>query len=121
MITYEKYCEIRDSKGMRDIDVARKAGIQPSTFSEWKKGKCTPKFEKMSKIAAALDMIYMELVNEEGESLPQDMDYLVEKPTLPGDPAVTEEAIDLSRRIQNLPKERQAALLDYLRFLESDS
>ena len=121
MITYEKYAEIRNSKGMRDADVARAAKIPPSTFTEWKKGEYTPKFDKMCKIADALGMIYMELINEEGEGLPQDADYLVEKPNLPGDPAVAQEAIDLSRRIQNLPKERQAALLDYLRFLESDS
>ena len=66
MITYDKYCEIRDSKGLKDGDVARKAGIQPSTFSEWKKGKCTPKYEKMSKIAEALDMDYSAFVGPVG-------------------------------------------------------
>lgn len=67
MITYEEYCKIRDSKGLRDGDVAKKAGIQASTFSEWKKGKCTPKYEKMSKIAAALDMEYSEFVGPVGK------------------------------------------------------
>ena len=67
MITYEEYCKIRDSKGLRDGDVAKKAGIQASTFSEWKKGKCTPKYEKMSKIAAALDMEYSECVGPVGK------------------------------------------------------
>lgn len=67
MITYDKYCEIRDSKGLKDGDVARKAGIQPSTFSEWKKGKCTPKYEKMSKIAEALDMDYAIFVGPVGK------------------------------------------------------
>lgn len=67
MITYEKYCKIRDSKGLRDGDVAKLAGIQASTFSEWKKGKCTPKYEKMSKIAAALDMEYSEFVGPVGK------------------------------------------------------
>ena len=67
MITYEEHCKIRDSKGLRDGDVAKKAGIQASTFSEWKKGKCTPKYEKMSKIAAALDMEYSEFVGPVGK------------------------------------------------------
>lgn len=67
MITYEKYCEIRDSKGFRDGDVAKLAGIQASTFSEWKKGKCTPKYEKMSKIAEALGMEYSEFVGPVGK------------------------------------------------------
>lgn len=67
MITYEKYCKIRDSKGLRDGDVAKKAGIQASTFSEWKKGKCTPKYEKMSRIAEALEMDYFEFVGPVGK------------------------------------------------------
>lgn len=67
MITYEEYCKIRDSKGLRDGDVAKKAGIQASTFSEWKKGKCTPKYEKMSKIADALDMDYAIFVGRVGK------------------------------------------------------
>lgn len=67
MITYEEYCKIRDSKGFRDSDVAKKANIQPSTFSEWKKGKCVPKYEKMSKIADALDMDYTSFVGPVGK------------------------------------------------------
>lgn len=68
MITYEKYAVLRDSKGLKDADVARLAGVQPSTFSEWKKGKCTPKYAKMSKIAAALDMKYDDFVGESSDS-----------------------------------------------------
>lgn len=64
MITYEKYVLLRTKKGMKDADVARIAQIAPSTFSEWKKGKCTPKYEKMSKIAAALGMKYDEFVGD---------------------------------------------------------
>lgn len=64
MITYEKYVVLRDLKGLKDADVARMAQIQPSTFSEWKKGKCTPKYAKMSKIAAALGMRYNEFVGD---------------------------------------------------------
>lgn len=67
MITYEKYTKIRDKKGLKDGDVAKLAGIQPSTFSEWKKGKCTPKYEKMSKIAAALGMEYGAFVGNYGK------------------------------------------------------
>lgn len=67
MIDYEGYSKIRDSKGLRDSDVAKRAGIQPSTFSEWKKGKCTPKYEKMFKIAAALDMDYRDFVGTYGK------------------------------------------------------
>ena len=49
---YERYCKLRDSKGLRDSDVAKQTGITPSTFSDWKKGKSTPNAEKQRKIAA---------------------------------------------------------------------
>jgi len=57
MLTYEEYTKIRDSKGLKDVDVARLAGVNQTTFSEWKKGKATPKYEKMSKIERALGVI----------------------------------------------------------------
>lgn len=62
MTTYENYAKLRKSKGMRDGDVAKKAAIPPSTFSDWKKGKSTPKEEKMRKIADALGVSYLELI-----------------------------------------------------------
>ena len=52
---YERYCKIRDSLGLRDSDVARKTGITPSTFSDWKKGKSLPNTQKMVAIARALN------------------------------------------------------------------
>lgn len=123
MITYERYAEIRNSKGLKDADVARAAKIPPSTFTEWKKGEYTPKFDKMCKIADALGMIYMELVNENGssEGVPQDHDYLIDRPNIPGDPVVIEKAMDLYERIQKLPQEKQIALQNYLQFLQSES
>lgn len=66
-MTYEKYAEIRDLKGYKDSDISRMAHIPPSTFSEWKKGSYTPKYEKMSRIAAALGMEYSEFVGPVGK------------------------------------------------------
>lgn len=62
MITYERYEEIRNSKGLKNADVARLAKIPPSTFTDWKQGKSTPKYEKMSRIAEILGVTveYME-------------------------------------------------------------
>lgn len=48
---YEKYCKIRDSKGYKDSDVAKGAGITKSTFSDWKSGRSNPKNDKLIKIA----------------------------------------------------------------------
>lgn len=51
---YERYCEIRDSKGLKDSDVARLSGVTKSTFSDWKAGRYEPKDEKLEKIAEVL-------------------------------------------------------------------
>ena len=103
MITYEKYAEIRASKGLKDSDVAKRANIPQSTFSDWKKGKSSPKADKMQKIADALEMDYYELIgpvgkfssyNLRGKEAPDD-----DKP----DP-VPDEIIEFYRQYQNLPQ-----------------
>ena len=48
---YEKYCRLRDSKGVRDADVSKATGITKSTFTDWKSGRSSPKNEKLQKIA----------------------------------------------------------------------
>lgn len=48
---YEIYCKLRDSKGMKDSDVAKATGITKSTFSDWKNGRSNPKDAKLQKIA----------------------------------------------------------------------
>ncbi len=53
-MTYEEYTRYRDTKKMNDAEVARRTNIPPSTFSDWKSGRCSPKMDKMAKIADAL-------------------------------------------------------------------
>lgn len=48
---YEKYLELRDSKGLTDYKVAIDTGITKSTFTDWKTGRSEPKLEKLAKIA----------------------------------------------------------------------
>ena len=48
---YEKYLELLEEKNCRNIDVSKATGIPPSTFSDWKKGKSSPKVDKLKKIA----------------------------------------------------------------------
>ena len=40
---YERYCKLRDLKGLNDAKVARYCDFPKSTFSDWKKGKSEPK------------------------------------------------------------------------------
>lgn len=63
MTIYERYCQIRDSKGLKDSNVASMAKIGKSTFSDWKSGRSEPKNEKLAKIANALDVSLDYLIN----------------------------------------------------------
>lgn len=59
---YEIYAKFRNSQGLKDSDVAKKAGIPQSTFSDWKKGKSSPKLEKLQRIASALNISTTQLM-----------------------------------------------------------
>lgn len=48
---YENYVKLRDKKGLKDSDVVRATGIGQGVFSDWKKGRYTPKIDKLQKIA----------------------------------------------------------------------
>lgn len=56
MLTYEKYAELRDSRGLKDSDVCRLTGIAQGSISDWKHGRTTPKADKVEKIANALNI-----------------------------------------------------------------
>lgn len=81
MLSYDDYCVFRDSKGLRDSDVAKLANIPASTFSDWKKGKSRPKEAKLMKIAAALDTTYASMVGWEQQSLFDDKELFPDKST----------------------------------------
>ena len=48
---YEKYKEIRDSRGLTDYAVSKATGISKGTLSDWKAGRYEPKLVTMLKIA----------------------------------------------------------------------
>ena len=48
---YEIFVQLLDRTGKKASDVAKATGIPSSTFSDWKKGKSSPKAEKLQKIA----------------------------------------------------------------------
>ncbi len=53
---YAKYAKRRDELNLTDFSVANETGIAPSTISDWKTGKSTPKMDKLAKIAKVLDV-----------------------------------------------------------------
>lgn len=48
---YEIFKDLIDERGLKPADVAKGAGIPPSTFTDWKKGRSVPKDDKLQKIA----------------------------------------------------------------------
>lgn len=48
---YEIYLELLEKSGKKHSDVSKATGIPASTFSDWKKGKSSPKQDKLQKIA----------------------------------------------------------------------
>lgn len=48
---YARYVELRDLAGVKDAEVAKNVGIAQSTFTDWKKGRSSPKMDKLVKIA----------------------------------------------------------------------
>lgn len=45
---------LENSKVKTSAEMARRTGINPSVFSEWKKGKSEPKMDKLNAIAKVL-------------------------------------------------------------------
>lgn len=48
---YEIFEKLLKARGVRSADVAAATGLHPSTFSDWKRGKSTPKSDKRQRIA----------------------------------------------------------------------
>ena len=48
---YEIFAELLSKFDVKTSSVAKDTGISPTVFSEWKKGKSTPKADKRKKIA----------------------------------------------------------------------
>ena len=48
---YEIFEELMKKCGYTSYKVAKETGIAQSTLSDWKNGKCTPKIDKLQKIA----------------------------------------------------------------------
>ncbi len=75
---YEIYCKLRDSRGLKDSDVAKATGVTKSTFSDWKNGRSKPKDEKLLKIAEFFD-VTLDYLRTGENSYQQDGYYLNEE------------------------------------------
>lgn len=59
---YEHYQQIRNQLGLKDTDVAKATGINQGTLSDWKKGRYTPKVDKLQTIADFLGVSLEQLL-----------------------------------------------------------
>lgn len=48
---YEKFEKLLSEKGVTSYEVAKSTDISTATLSNWKKGRYTPKIDKLKKIA----------------------------------------------------------------------
>ena len=65
---YEIYQRLLDEKGLKNADISRGTGVSNMTLSYWKRGKSTPKYENMKKIAQFLDVTVEYLTGEEDDN-----------------------------------------------------
>lgn len=73
---FEKLCQMRH---VTPAEVSRQTGIATATLSNWKKGRYTPKREKMQKIADYFDVSIEYLINgsdQQGEPLDADLLFI---------------------------------------------
>jgi transcriptional regulator with XRE-family HTH domain len=48
---YEIFRQLMEEKGMKHSDVSKATGISTSALTDWKKGRYTPKADKLQKLA----------------------------------------------------------------------
>lgn len=98
---YEIFDSLREEKGVTVYAISKATGIKTTTFTNWKKGKYTPKQEKLQKIADYFGVSVDYLIN--GEEQKQN-EY-------------STEAAKLVRKIRK-DKELSEALLKYFELPE---
>ena len=52
MPIFEIYERLRAARGVSDYAVAKACGLRKNIFSEWRAGRCSPKADKIMKLAA---------------------------------------------------------------------
>jgi len=129
-MTYEEYAKIRDEKNLSDAQVAKKAGIGRSTFSDWKSGRSKPKDEKMRKIAEALDIDYFDFVSikhlSQTSPARKILTYTIKDKDLKKIIAIESEVEnslvdECIGKIRKMPEQTLEGLKNYLDFLLSQS
>ena len=59
---YEAYEKAIKKKGLTSFRIAKDTGVSQTTLYDWKKGRCTPKIDKLMKIAEYLEIDVAQLL-----------------------------------------------------------
>lgn len=97
---YEIYQKLLDMNGVKSADVARATGISNMTFSDWKKGKSTPKMDKIEKIAKYFGVT---------------TDYMMGKKSEVPSLSMADEHFELIKLYSSLSEANQKAIMQIMR------
>lgn len=62
--SYKKFSLLCDSSGISEAIISKKTEIPQSTFSDWKKGKSSPKIDKIWRISKFFKICIEDLLEE---------------------------------------------------------
>ena len=97
---YEIYQKLLDMNGVKSADVARATGISNMTFSDWKKGKSTPKMDKIEKIAKYFGVT---------------TDYMMGKKSEIPSASMADDHLELIKLYSSLSEANQKAIMQIMR------
>ena len=97
---YEIYQKLLDMNGVKSADVARATGISNMTFSDWKKGKSTPKMDKIEKIAKYFGVT---------------TDYMIGKKSEAPSASMADDHLELIKLYSSLSEADQKAIMQIMR------
>lgn len=123
-ISYEKFQTLLQQRNLKAVDVARGTGIYSGKLSDWKKGRYTPKLDKLQKIADYFGVpvtYFLDTNSLEKEAKSLGIDVEAEKAriySLPKDKASQEIIEELGKLSE---PQKQAILAVINGFLQSNS
>lgn len=110
---YKNFAELLDRNNIKTNEVAKATNIPASTFTDWKKGKSSPKQEKLQKIADyfGVSIEYLMTGKERESNFTDENAHLVAKIRRE---SKTNKVIG---KLMDLPYEKREKILDVLEML----
>ena len=122
--------EALEKRNVRPVDLANKTDIPEATISQYRSGYAKPKYERIVKIADALDVslawlmggdVPMERIRKAPGVLKLNVSGPATQPLSGEDLEKLKKAMELYHEFENLPPEKQTEFVNFLKFLQSNS